>query len=50
LTSDGIVLIYNGGDGKFVYRAGIAIFDRKDPSKLLWRSSVAIFSQTSMWV
>jgi predicted GH43/DUF377 family glycosyl hydrolase len=38
LTPEGIVLIYNGADDILVYRTGIAVFDRKDPSKLLDRS------------
>ena len=49
LTPDGIVLIYNGADDKLVYRAGIAIFDRHDPSKLLWRSDEPIFSPAKNW-
>ncbi len=49
LTPDGIVLIYNGADNKLVYRTGIAIFDRRDPSKLLWRSDEPIFSPAKNW-
>ena len=36
LTPHGIVLIYNGADEKLVYRTGVAVFDRNDPSKLSW--------------
>ena len=46
---DGIVLIYNGADDKLVYRTGIAIFDRNDPRKLLWRSDEPIFSPEKDW-
>jgi predicted GH43/DUF377 family glycosyl hydrolase len=46
---DGIFLIYNGADDKLVYRTGIAIFDRNDPSKLLWRSDEPIFSPEKEW-
>ncbi|HXJ90816.1 MAG TPA: glycoside hydrolase family 130 protein [Candidatus Binatia bacterium] len=49
VTSDGIVLVYNGADDKFVYRTGIAIFDRKDPAKLLWRSETPVFSPEKEW-
>jgi len=38
LTESGIVLVYNGADDKLIYRAGVAVFDRKDPRKLLSRT------------
>jgi beta-1,2-mannosidase len=44
LTRKGIVLIYNGADDHLVYRAAVAIFDRNDPSKLLYRSVAPIFA------
>jgi len=49
LTSKGIVLIYNGADDNLVYRTGIAIFDRNDPRKLLWRSNEPVFSPEKEW-
>jgi len=49
LTSDGIVLVYNGADDNLVYRTGVAIFDRKDPAKLIWRSSAPLFSPEKEW-
>jgi predicted GH43/DUF377 family glycosyl hydrolase len=49
VTPDGIVLIYNGADDKLVYRTGIAIFDRNDPRKLLWRSDEPVFSPDTDW-
>jgi len=49
VTSEGIVLIYNGADDKLVYRTGVAIFDRNDPRKLLWRSETPIFSPEKEW-
>jgi beta-1,2-mannosidase len=49
LTSDGIALIYNGADDKLVYRTGIAIFDRRDPRKLLYRSEQPIFAPEKEW-
>jgi predicted GH43/DUF377 family glycosyl hydrolase len=49
LMSDGIVLIYNGADDKLVYRTGVAIFDRTDPRKLLWRTDDPVFSPEKDW-
>ena len=49
LTPNGIVLVYNGADDKLVYRTGVAIFDRKNPRKLLWRSDRPIFQPEKDW-
>ena len=49
VTSKGIVLIYNGADEKLVYRTGIALFDRDDPRKLLWRSDEPVFFPEKDW-
>jgi predicted GH43/DUF377 family glycosyl hydrolase len=49
VTSKGIVMIYNGADDKLVYRTGVAIFDKKDPRKLLWRSAQPIFAPEKEW-
>jgi beta-1,2-mannosidase len=49
LTENGIVLVYNGADDKLVYRTGVAIFDRRDPRKLLWRSDQPIFQPGKDW-
>jgi predicted GH43/DUF377 family glycosyl hydrolase len=49
VTPKGIVLIYNGADDKLVYRTGIAIFDRNDPRKLLWRRDEPVFSPEKDW-
>ena len=49
LTKDGILLVYNGADDKLVYRTAIAVFDRKDPSKLLWRSERPVFAPELAW-
>ena len=49
LTSDGIVLIYNGADGKLVYRTGVVVFDRKDPRKVLYRREQPIFAPELTW-
>ena len=49
VTQQGIVLIYNGADEKLVYRTGVAVFDREDPRKLLWRTDQPIFSPEKEW-
>jgi predicted GH43/DUF377 family glycosyl hydrolase len=49
LTDEGIVLIYNGADDHLVYRTGIAVFDRQDPSKLLYRSEAPVLSPELNW-
>ena len=49
VTSRGIVLIYNAADDKLVYRAAVAIFDRKDPRKVLFRSDKPIFKPEKEW-
>jgi predicted GH43/DUF377 family glycosyl hydrolase len=48
-TDAGIVLIYNGADDHLVYRTGVAIFDRRDPRKLLFRSDAPIFQPEKDW-
>jgi predicted GH43/DUF377 family glycosyl hydrolase len=49
VTGNEIVLIYNGADEKLVYRTGIAVFDRADPRKLLWRSDEPLYSPDKEW-
>jgi predicted GH43/DUF377 family glycosyl hydrolase len=49
LTSEGIVLIYNGADDHLIYRTGIAIFDRHDPRKLIYRSDEPVFQPERDW-
>lgn len=49
LARDGIVLIYNGADDQLVYRTGVAVFDRKDPRKLISRTDSPIFGPEKEW-
>jgi predicted GH43/DUF377 family glycosyl hydrolase len=49
LTRDGIVLIYNGADDQLVYRTGVAIFDRKNPRKLISRTDSPVFAPEKEW-
>jgi len=49
LTADGIALVYNGADDHLVYRTGVAVFDRTDPRKLLWRSEEPLFVPEKDW-
>jgi predicted GH43/DUF377 family glycosyl hydrolase len=49
LTKDGIVLVYNAADDKLVYRTALAVFDRGNPAKLLWRSEKPVFAPEQEW-
>ncbi len=49
LTGDGIVLVYNAADDKLIYRTAVAVFDRKDPHKVLSRSATPIFAPEKDW-
>ena len=49
LTPRGIVLVYNGADDKLVYRTGVAVFDRHDPSRLISRSDKPVFAPEKEW-
>ena len=49
VTKAGIVLIYNAADDNLVYRTAIAVFDRNDPGKLIWRSEQPVFLPERDW-
>lgn len=49
LTPEGIVLVYNGADDELIYRTAIAVFDRKDPRKVLYRSKYPVFIPEKPW-
>ncbi len=49
ITKDGILLLYNGADSALAYRTGWALFDKKDPTKLLARSAKPIFEPEKDW-
>ena len=49
VTDDGILLIYNGADDRLVYRTGWALFDRRDPTRVIARSDTPIFSPERDW-
>jgi beta-1,2-mannosidase len=49
ITKHGILLIYNGADDKRVYRTGLALFSRHDPSKLIWRTGQPVFWPEKDW-
>jgi predicted GH43/DUF377 family glycosyl hydrolase len=49
VTPGGIVLIYNGADDKLVYRAGVAVFDRHNPRKLISRTDKPVFAPEREW-
>ena len=43
------MLIYNAADDNLVYRTAIAVFDRNDPGKLIWRSEQPVFLPERDW-
>jgi beta-1,2-mannosidase len=49
ITAAGIVLIYNGADDHLVYRTGLAVFDRRDPPKLVSRTATPLFAPELPW-
>lgn len=49
ITSDGILVIYNGADDKLVYSTGWVMFDKSDPTKVLARAAAPIFSPERKW-
>jgi predicted GH43/DUF377 family glycosyl hydrolase len=49
VTPRSIVLVYNGADDNLVYRTGIAVFDRSDPRKVLYRSEEPVFAPEREW-
>lgn len=49
VTANGILLLYNGGDEQLTYRTGWALFDRKNPARLLARSDMPIFEPEMEW-
>lgn len=46
LTDDGIVLLYNAADSALVYRAGQALFDPEDPTRLIDRTDAPFLVPT----
>ena len=49
LTDEGILLLYNAADDNLVYRTGWALFDRRDPTRLLARSERPLFEPMEPW-
>jgi predicted GH43/DUF377 family glycosyl hydrolase len=49
LTDQGILLIYNGANDALVYRTGWALFDRRDPTRLIARAEAPMFSPDRDW-
>jgi predicted GH43/DUF377 family glycosyl hydrolase len=49
ITSAGIVLIYNGADERLVYRTGVALFDLRDPRKLVARGNSPVLEPELDW-
>jgi len=49
VTKDGIVLVYNAADHNLVYRTAVAVFDHRDPRRLLRRSDQPVFVPEIVW-
>ena len=49
VTRGGIELVYNAADDKLIYRTAVAVFDRRDPRKLLRRSDQPVFFPEKDW-
>jgi predicted GH43/DUF377 family glycosyl hydrolase len=49
MTRDGILLVYNGADDKLAYRTGWALFDKKEPTRLLARANEPLFEPETDW-
>jgi predicted GH43/DUF377 family glycosyl hydrolase len=49
MTTGGIVLVYNGADDNLVYRTGAAVFDPRDPRKVIYRSEQPLFVPELEW-
>lgn len=49
LTSDGILLVYNGANDRLDYATGWAIFDKSDPTRLLRRAHEPVFGVEREW-
>jgi predicted GH43/DUF377 family glycosyl hydrolase len=46
---EGILLIYNGADDHLVYRTGLVLFDKNDPTRVLARAEQPIFEPREQW-
>ena len=49
ITPEGIFLIYNGADDKYVYSTGWVLFDKRDPTKVLARAEHPVFLPDKEW-
>jgi predicted GH43/DUF377 family glycosyl hydrolase len=48
-TDMGLLMVYHGVDMKSVYRLGLMLFDREDPSKLLWYTKEPILEPEEVY-
>lgn len=49
MTKEGILLIYNGADEKSVFATGWVLFAKNDPTKVVARADVPIFTVQQDW-
>jgi len=49
MLPEGIFLVYNGADDKFVYSTGWVLFDKVDPTKVIARADKPMFHPVETW-
>jgi predicted GH43/DUF377 family glycosyl hydrolase len=49
MTSDGILLVYNGADDHLVYSTGWVLFDKTDPTKVIARADEPLLLPSTTW-
>ncbi|MFA4669434.1 glycoside hydrolase family 130 protein [Pyrococcus kukulkanii] len=49
LTKEGIVLFYNSADKSLVYKVRVAVFDKKNPERAIWKSENTILEPEYPW-
>jgi beta-1,2-mannobiose phosphorylase / 1,2-beta-oligomannan phosphorylase len=52
LTNAGILVLYHSKEKSFLhthFKVGAALFDKNDPSRVLWRSDSSIWEERSAW-
>jgi predicted GH43/DUF377 family glycosyl hydrolase len=49
ITSQGILLVYNGADDNLVYSTGWVLFDKVDPTRVIARADKPMFHPVETW-
>lgn len=48
-TDEGWLLLYHGADWQHVYRSGLALLDRDDPTRVIARTRAPVFAPETPW-